>query len=76
MFASDNGVSDYPSIPEEAFLFVPHHSGDPAVRDDFKIGEQKKIRRLLFEGWAQNTYTPYENQQLAEYECHLQHKQI
>ena len=33
---------------------------DPAQRDDYRIGEGKKIRRLLFEGWAQKTYTQYE----------------
>jgi len=40
-------------------LFVPKRSNDPKIRDDYKIGEGKTIRRLLFEGWAEETYTPY-----------------
>jgi hypothetical protein len=34
------------------------------VRDDFRVGEGKNIRRLLFEGWAQETLTPYEKEKM------------
>lgn len=59
MYSYQNAVSDWVYQPQEAFLFRPHHSGTPKQRDDFKIGEGKKIRRLLFDGWAEDTYTPY-----------------
>lgn len=53
MYTQYNVVGDHPLIPEEAFLFVPKRSTDPKViKDDFKIGEGKGMRRLLFEGWA------------------------
>ena len=67
MLKHHNGTAEYPHIPERAFLFVPRYSQDPALRDDYKIGEGKKIRRLLFEGWAQRTYTPYEKEKLEEF---------
>lgn len=52
MYKQYNVMSDFQHIPLEAFLFVPFRSNHPAVRDDYKIGEAKKIRRLIFEGWA------------------------
>lgn len=60
MYSQFNVVADHPHIPEEAFLFVPSRAKEVQVRDDFRIGEGKSIRRLLFEGWAVETYTPYE----------------
>jgi hypothetical protein len=62
MYQTHNTLGDHPHIPEEAFLFLP--KGPPhspitssapnagVYRDDFRIGEGKGIRRLLFEGWA------------------------
>jgi hypothetical protein len=60
MYRQFNTVGDHPHIPQEAFLFCPLRANDPATRDDFRIGEGKGIRRLLFEGWAQGTYTAWE----------------
>jgi len=60
MYRHLNIVSDHPHIPEEAFLFIPYRSNDLKIKDDFRIGEGKNIRRLLFEGWAEETITPYE----------------
>lgn len=68
MYERFNTLGDHPHIPEEAFLFVPFRSTDPQQRDDFRIGEGKGIRRLLFEGWAVETYTPYELERLREFE--------
>lgn len=76
MYNHQNGVSDFLHLPQEAFLFRPHHSPPPSTRDDFKIGEGKHIRRLLFDGWAQDTYTPYEEEQLIRLENHLKSKGI
>ncbi len=59
MYNHQNAVSDFLHFPQEAFLFRPYHSNSPAIRDDFKIGEGKRIRRLLFDSWAQDTYTTY-----------------
>lgn len=64
MYNHQNGVSDFTHLPQEAFLFRPYYSGSPNQRDDFKIGEGKRIRRLIFDGWAEDTYTPYELEQL------------
>lgn len=64
MYNHQNGVSDFLHLPQEAFLFRPHRAPPPSTRDDFKIGEGKRIRRLLFDGWAQDTYTAYEEEQL------------
>jgi hypothetical protein len=52
MYETFNTLGDHPHIPEEAFLFLPLRAKDPAIRDDYRIGEGKAIRRLLFEGWA------------------------
>jgi hypothetical protein len=48
MYKPLNIVSDHPHIPEEAFLFIPYRSNDIKIKDDFRIGEGKNIRRLLF----------------------------
>jgi hypothetical protein len=53
MYNHQNVVSDFVHLPPEAFLFKPRHSGSPHQRDDFKIGEGKGIRRLIFDGWAE-----------------------
>ena len=62
MYQTHNTLADHPHIPEEAFLFQPKGSPRSPItssvtnadiyRDDFRIGEGKGIRRLLFEGWA------------------------
>ena len=60
MYSQYNTVSDHPLIPSEAFLFIPHYNKDQNnKKDDFRIGEGKDIRRLLFEGWSEETYTNY-----------------
>lgn len=51
MYTQFNTLADHPHIPEEAFLFLPRRAPSEQ-RDDFRIGEGKGIRRLLFEGWA------------------------
>lgn len=76
MYSHLNLVSDHPHIPEEAFLFVPNRAKEPHLRDDFRIGEGKGIRRLLFEGWAVETYTPYELEKLKEFDDYVARKQI
>jgi hypothetical protein len=69
MYQTHNTLGDHPHIPEEAFLFVPSRAAAAATtpatnagihRDDFSVGEGKNIRRLMFEGWAQETYSPWE----------------
>lgn len=60
MYNHLNCIADHNFIPEQAFLFKPYFSNDPVIFDDFKRYEGKKFRRLLFEGWAQGTYTPEE----------------
>jgi len=67
MYKNLNHVGNFPFIPNEAFLFCPYHSNNPSVPDDFKRYEGKVYRRLLFDGWAQNTYTPHELQQLQAF---------
>jgi hypothetical protein len=57
MYDQYNVVSEHPFIPKEAFLFQPFYSGSATTRDDFKIGEGKSIRRLIFDGWAEETYS-------------------
>lgn len=57
MYDNLNGVGRHSYIPEEAFLFMPTYSGSDQVNDDFKIGDGKRTRRLIFEGWASDTYT-------------------
>ena len=52
MYAHQNILGDHPQIPEEAFLFVPKRSEDPKLRDDYRIGDGKGMRRLIMEGWA------------------------
>lgn len=76
MYDHFNIVSDHPHIPEEAFLFIPHRAATPQERDDYKVGEGKNIRRLLFEGSAVETYTPYELEKLEEFEGYLKKKNI
>jgi hypothetical protein len=48
MYNHLNVVSDHPHIPKGAFQFVPYKTQELAGRDDFRIGEGKNIRRLLF----------------------------
>jgi hypothetical protein len=48
MYNHHNAVSDFIHQPQEAFLFLPFSSKNEKVRDDFKIGEGAKIRRLIF----------------------------
>lgn len=76
MYKHLNVVSDHPHIPEEAFLFRPYRSADLKVKDDFRIGEGKGIRRLMFEGWADQTITPYEVEKLQEFDDYVQRKGI
>lgn len=64
MYDRYNGVGDHPNIPQEAFLFVPYRAQDPKSRDDYRIGSGEGIRRLMFEGWAEETFTPYEEEKL------------
>ena len=67
MYAKYNTLSEHPHIPEEAFLFMPALSQDQSQNDDYRIGNGKKIRRMIFEGWAEGTYTQYELQKLQEF---------
>jgi hypothetical protein len=53
MYSYLNCVSDFPYIPQQAFLYAPKWNKDPKEKDDFKNGESKKQVRYLFEGWAQ-----------------------
>lgn len=59
MYNHQNAVSDFLHQPTEAFLFRPFHSNSDTIRDDFKIPGNKKIRRLIFEAWGENTYTQF-----------------
>ena len=72
MYKLLNCVADHNFTPVHAFLFKPYYSGDPGQLDDFKRWEGDQYRRLLFEGWAQGTYTPAELDKLAEFEKYLQ----
>ncbi len=60
MYKHLNCVADFTTIPPQAFLFRPNYSGHPDRPDDYKRFEGEQFRRLIFEGWAQGTYTPKE----------------
>ena len=58
MYRQYNHVGDHNLIPKEAFLFRPKRTDNPDKPDDFRRYEGEKFRRLIFEGWAESTYTP------------------
>ena len=55
---------------------LPNRTSDLHTRDDFRVGYGKKVRRLLHEGWAVETFTPFELEKLQELEDYLKEKKV